>query len=403
VRRGADDNHTVSTSTTTEFGFSHEELAEEQQRVAHRVRSAFLTILGLGGGLGVSIDLFVLSVHGLDSPHRFLVDLRLGMQPSDGLAATGTLLGVAIAINVALAAQQEPTESRHRIRIADWQLRMVLIMLLCGIAAAATALLTWTSNLELAGLGGALETLALALTTAGVAAAVQPSARPLEALFADAYLLKKQLAKLEESQRRLSVRHAWREWNQLLTGFAFVALGVAIGLLIGVAGLAAFTAVGVPATILNLLFLGSMAALFGTAVFFGAAKQWAERAVSLDRRHWRRWLLICVLIVCVAASLFATAGPFALRLVLAGYVLAMIGLPTAMCVLENRWPGRRLLAPLRAVSTRAIARKRSEIEKELTDIRLRQERLARKSDPTIGGLIKQLGTAALRQLIRRRG
>lgn len=359
---------------------SLEDLTDEQRRITERFRSAFLGITGFGVMLAAAVDLVAVWVHGFDSPRRYLFDLQLGLQPSDGLATTGALLGLAVSINIALAAQSEPIEPRHKIRVAYWQLQMVLIMLLCGVAAVAMATLTFTSNPQPRNWGGPLAALVLAAGTTGVAAAAQPSARPLEALVVDEKMLNNRLATLTGSQQRLAANGAWVEWRFPYAVLAMLAVAGSVGLLSGLVGWGLFDVVGTPISLANLWFLVGMAVTIAISVLFGMSSYWTRLAVRAQPRHWPAALVPSALVTFLVALAALTSGPYQLRIVFSGYVLLAAAVPLALCVLEDRRPGRWMMAPVRSTSTRAIIRKREEIESALADVKLRQQRLGHASN-----------------------
>jgi len=347
------------------------ELAAERTRHQRLFWEAF----GFVTVLGVLLYAFVAAGASMvrHRQHGLLTRLDLGMHPADGIAVTAALLAVVVALNIALAAQQTPTDPRERVRAANWQVYVFLLSALTASATVTVTLICWMSGDRGDSAGDSVSLGLITLITAALASALQLKARSPEALIADEYVLEHRLAPLTDTLARFREQSTGPEMSRLgiIARCAYLA-----GLFGWVGACVALGIAGIEQRFLgwsNLIWMG----FFGTALeacLLVAAMQLAKFRFlrrALDT-IWPGYLLVVLVGIAALCTLpVLLPWPAWLRASIIGYYVAIWAL-AAGAFFINLWSTMRLAAASRASTERALVKARQDVLDELTDVRARK-------------------------------
>lgn len=344
------------------------ELAAERARYHREFWVAFGFVLGMGSLLFMLIALvlpFRRRAHGL------LARIDLGMRPADGIAVAAALLAVVVALNIALAAQQTPTDPRERVHAADWQEYIFLISALTAGATVTVTLICWTSVDCGDSVGDSVALGLISLIATALASALQLKARPAEVLIADEHLLASRLAALTDALSRFREQHPGPEisWLEVLLRGACMA-----GLFGWTSALVALGIAGIEQRFLgwsNLIWMGVLGTA-SEACLFAAVRQ-LSMFRFLPRTLDKLWsgnllgILMCFPTLCTLFVLLPWTAWIRVP-VIAFYISIWVfglstffigGLPT------------RLTAAQRALVERALIRAKDDVLGALARVRAR--------------------------------
>lgn len=346
------------------------ELAAERTRY-HR---EFLVTIGFVIGMGIVIfgAIVMMAQPFRQRPHKILAHLDLGMHPADGIGVAAALLAVVVALNIALAAQQMPTDPRERMRAASWQVYVFLISALTASATVAVALTCWTSANRGDSVGNAVSLGLITLITVALASALQLKTRFAEEFIADEYVLQCRLATLADALSRFREKHPAPEIGWL--GVLLRGAGMA-GLFGWTSALVALGIAGIQQRFIgwsNLVWMG----VFGTAweaCLFAAARQLSTFRLLLRHtldRFWSGCLLVmlasfpalCTLLVLLPCSAW-------FRIAIIGYYTSIWALGLGTFFTGRR--STRLTAGQRALVERVLIRAKDDVLGSLADVRTR--------------------------------
>ncbi len=345
------------------------ELAAERARYHRQFWAAFGFVIGIGAGLFLLIAMATSVVR--QRPHGMLARVDLGMQPTDGIAVTAALLAVVVALNIALAAQQMPSDPRERMRAASWQEYVFLISMLTAGATVTVTLICWLSAAGDDSIGNSVSLGLISTVAVALASALQLKARPVEAFIADEHLLKSRLAALADALPRFREQHPGPEisWLGVLLRGACMA-----GLFGWTSALVAVGIAGIEQRFLgwsNLVWMGVLGTA-SEACLFAAVRQLSMfRALSRTlHKLWPGYLMVMLMAFPALCTLFVLLPwPAWFRFSIIGFYISIWSSGLSTFFIGGL--STRLTAGQRALVERALIRAEDDVLGTLAGVRAR--------------------------------
>jgi hypothetical protein len=354
---------------------SDDELIQERRRFQRRFRQTFWFVIGYGSFAYLCLAMGVTASR-TQLPGSLMHRLSLGLSPSDGISIVGAFLGVVVAVNIALAAQDRPLNARERLRNADWTSYISLIAVFSAVSAVVICWGCWLSQARQAAWGTCIGLSLMATTSAVLAAAIQTRPRPDEAWRADEQILIERLRQLREVALTFEDNHRYPQlaWWVIATWLAGSA--ITVGLISATIAELTFVGLGAPLPAMLFLLLWAMAATLDAALLYYGSRVWwlvpllsNKMAAAADL-----WFLASTAALAIGLAIpLLTSVPGHWKLAIALYDLSYLALPVLVIALDSHL--KLLTHPCRAACGRNLESRHRDLEAELEQVRSRRSEL----------------------------
>ncbi|MEO6703963.1 MAG: hypothetical protein ABI140_14060 [Jatrophihabitantaceae bacterium] len=332
----------------------------------------FWSILGFGSFAYLCIAMGATACRGIRSHGDLLHHVNLGLSPSDGISLVGSFLGVVVALNIALAAQQRPRDPKERLQDADWTSYVTVIALLSALSAVIVCWGCWLSLARQGAWGTCIGVSLMAITSAALAAALRVRPRPDEAWLADRHILHERQRQLRNEITTLRHRRPYSNMAWWVIAIRCTISGLVIGLVsAGISDLA-FSVLTSPLRLADLALMASMASSLDVALLYFVSRAWWLVPAIRDRLTTISEIWFLVMSASLAFSLataLLAAVPGDWKIAVGVYDLCYLGLPPLIVALDSKLG--LLTHPLRAATGRSLECEYREVTADLIEVRQR--------------------------------